>query len=186
MTMLYDLRGDEAPHSRRRVLAPYLAGAGLGALSWIAFAVAHDPLGITTALSRAGQPVAALVLGADAAARNDYWRTMPFTFDYGVLFLVGTLLGSLAFALVFGRFRWETVPTFWRERFGDSVLKRYVSAFLAGATLMFGARLAGGCTSGHALSGGLQLALSSWVFIAVLFASGVAASALIYGRGSRK
>ncbi len=167
-------------------LRPYLVGVGLGVLSWIAFAVAHDPLGVTTALSRAGQPVAALAIGAQAAAQNSYWRPMPFSWDYGVLFLVGTLAGSFACALMFGQFRIEIVPGFWRARFGASVLKRLVVAFLSGAALMYGARLAGGCTSGHGLSGGLQLAVSSWIFLIVMFASGLMASSLIYRRTSVK
>ena len=45
---------------------------------------------------------------------------------------------------------------------------------------MYGARLAGGCTSGHGISGGLQLAVSSWVFLAVMFATGLLASALFF------
>lgn len=167
-------------------LTPYLVGVGLGVLSWIAFALARDPLGITTALARVGQPVAALALGAEAAARNSYWRPAPFAWDYGVLFLIGVLAGSFAAALMFGRFRFEAVPRFWRERFGGSALKRFAAAFLAGALLMYGARLAGGCTSGHGLSGGLQLAASSWLFLIVIFASGIAASALLYGRGARR
>jgi uncharacterized membrane protein YedE/YeeE len=172
--------------ARSERFTPYLVGVGLGVLSWIAFAVARDPLGVTTALSRVGQPVAALAIGAEAAAQNSYWRPMPFSWDYGVLFLVGALAGSFAAALALGRLRVEAVPRFWRERFGGSVLKRFVAAFLGGALLMYGARLAGGCTSGHGLSGGLQLAVSSWVFLIVIFVSGIAASSLLYGRGSRR
>ena len=167
-------------------LTPYLVGVGLGVLSWIAFAIAHDPLGITTALSRVGQPVAALAFGADVAAQNSYWRPMPFSWDYGVLFLVGTLSGSFVCALMLGRLHLEVVPRFWRERFGPSIFKRLAAAFAGGALLMFGARLAGGCTSGHGLSGGLQLAASSWLFLIVMFASGIAASSFIYGRSSGK
>ena len=54
--------------------------------------------------------------------------------------------------------------------------------FLGGAVLLFGARLAGGCTSGHSLSGGLQLAVSSWIFTASMFAAGVATAFALYGR----
>lgn len=45
---------------------------------------------------------------------------------------------------------------------------------------MYGARLAGGCTSGHGISGGLQLALSSWLFLAVMFATGLLVSRLMF------
>jgi uncharacterized membrane protein YedE/YeeE len=48
--------------------------------------------------------------------------------------------------------------------------------------LIVGARMAGGCTSGHGISGGLQLAVSSWVFFLSMFASGVLAAMLLYRR----
>ena len=167
--------------TRRIDFSPYLVGVGLGVLSWIAFAIAKDPLGVTTALSRVGQPVAAAVIGEEAAATNAYWAPMPFAWDYGVLFLVGILAGAFVSSVMTGTFRIEFVPRFWRERFGPSVLKRFAGAFLGGAAIMYGARLAGGCTSGHGLSGGMQLALSSWVFLVVMFASALAASALLFG-----
>lgn len=182
MSAIADVQTAGIAVTGRSRLTPYMVGAGLGVLSWIAFAVARDPLGITTALSRIGQPVAAMAIGADAAAQNNYWRPMPFSWDYGVLFLVGTVAGSFVCALALGLFRLEVVPHFWRERFGPSVVKRLVTAFASGALLMYGARLAGGCTSGHGLSGGMQLAVSSWLFLVVMFASGLTASFLIYGR----
>jgi uncharacterized membrane protein YedE/YeeE len=47
---------------------------------------------------------------------------------------------------------------------------------------MFGARLAGGCTSGHGISGSLQLALSGWVFFASVFVSGILTALLLFGK----
>jgi uncharacterized membrane protein YedE/YeeE len=65
------------------------------------------------------------------------------------------------------------------------VRKRYIGAFLGGALMMFGARMAGGCTSGHGITGTLQLALSSWIFVFVLFATGIATAWFIFGRGGK-
>jgi uncharacterized membrane protein YedE/YeeE len=78
----------------------------------------------------------------------------------------------------------EYVPSVWAARFGDKRIKRYFFAFVGGAVLLFGARLAGGCTSGHGISGSLQLALSSWTFFLTMFASGVATAFLLYRVGS--
>lgn len=161
--------------------SPYLIGAAIGVLSWAAFAIVKEPLGITTGLSRAAAPVAGLIFGSDAVARNPYWSSMPFAWDYGVLFLGGVVAGSFVSALASGSFRFEAVPRFWRARFGGSATKRWSVAFLSGAAMMFGARLAGGCTSGHGLSGTMQLALSSWVFIVVVFASALIGSRLVFG-----
>lgn len=163
--------------------SPYLCGIGIGILSWVAFGLAHDPLGVTTAYSRVASLFALPILGSEGVARNSYWKTMPLSFDYGVIFLGGLMLGSFFSALFAGGLRIETMHSNWRERFGGSVAKRLAVAFFGGTILMYGARLAGGCSSGHAISGGLQLALSSWVFLIVMFASGLAISALIYGFG---
>jgi uncharacterized membrane protein YedE/YeeE len=48
--------------------------------------------------------------------------------------------------------------------------------------MIFGARMADGCTSGHILSGGMQLAISSWWFAAFVLAGGTVAARLLYAR----
>jgi uncharacterized membrane protein YedE/YeeE len=153
---------------------PYLVGIGIGVLSWVVFLVVNNPLGITTAIGQVSGAVATPFLGAEAVAKNSYWAKNLFKLDYGTLFLVGTLLGGFGSAVMAGSFRIEQVPTVWSERFGPSPMKRYAVAFLGGIVAMYGARLANGCTSGNGISGGLQLALSGWVFLAVMFATGTA------------
>ncbi|MCW1842829.1 YeeE/YedE family protein [Prosthecomicrobium hirschii] len=159
---------------------PYLVGVGIGVLSWLAFAVVNAPLGITTALSQVAGGAATPILGADAVAQNAYWKSNPFTLDYGTLFLVGTFFGGMASALAAGSFRFEVVPQVWRERFGGSPARRLAVAFLGGLIAMYGARLANGCTSGNGISGGLQLAVSGWTFLAAMFATGLVTAALLF------
>lgn len=105
---------------------------------------------------------------------------MPLSWDYGVWFLIGLPLGSFLAAVISGTFKLEFVPDVWRQQYGGSVIKRFIAAFFGGAIIMFGARMAGGCTSGHGISGGLQLALSSWEFLIVMFASGLLVSSLMF------
>ncbi len=161
---------------------PYLAGTGIGVLSWIAFAVAKDPIGVTTAYGRLAGEAAIPFLGADTVATNTYWKAAPFALDYGVLFLVGIMLGAFVSAIVSGTFKIELVPEVWKAEIGTSVWKRFAYAFFGGVIIMYGARLAGGCTSGHGISGGLQLAVSSWLFLAVMFATGLIASAFLFAK----
>ncbi len=161
---------------------PYLAGAGIGVLSWIAFAIAKDPIGVTTAYGRLAGEAAIPFLGADTVAANTYWKAAPFALDYGVLFLVGIMLGAFISAIVSGTFKIELVPEVWKAEIGTSVWKRFAYAFFGGVIIMYGARLAGGCTSGHGISGGLQLAVSSWLFLAVMFATGLIASAFLFAK----
>jgi uncharacterized membrane protein YedE/YeeE len=58
---------------------------------------------------------------------------------------------------------------------------RLAIALLGGILLGLGARWAGGCTSGHGISGTLQLALSSWVAAICFFAGGILVAGLMYG-----
>ena len=160
--------------------SPYLIGAGIGVLSWIAFVVANNPIGITTALSQISGGVATPVLGPAAVAKNAYWAKNPLQLDYGTLFLAGTMLGGMLSALLAGRWKVETVPTVWAERFGSSATRRGLVAFAGGLIAMYGARLANGCTSGNGISGGLQLALSGWLFLAVMFPAGMITAFLLF------
>ena len=159
---------------------PYLVGIGIGVLSWIAFAVVTQPLGISTALSSVSSACAMPVMGSEAVAQNAYWAKFPLKLDGGMLFLIGTFLGSLASVLASRTFRLEKVPVTWSQHFGGSSAKRLLAAFLGGVIIMFGARMAGGCTSGHGISGSLQLALSSWMFFLTMFAAGIATAFVLF------
>lgn len=159
---------------------PYLVGIGIGVLSWFAFGLVNQPLGISTALSSASSVCALPVMGSEGVAQNAYWAKTPFKWDGGMLFLIGTFLGSLLSVLVSRTFRWEKVPATWSQQFGNSAPKRLLAAFLGGVIIMFGARMAGGCTSGHGISGSLQLALSSWTFFLTMFAFGTLTALVLF------
>ena len=159
---------------------PYLVGIGLGVLSWFAFGVANEPLGISTALSSVSSVCALPILGSEGVTQNAYWAKTPFNWNGGMLFLVGTFLGSALSVWISRSFRWEKVPMTWSQQLGRSTLKRFGAAFLGGIIIMFGARLAGGCTSGHGISGTLQLALSSWTFFLTMFAFGILAALILF------
>jgi uncharacterized protein len=64
-----------------------------------------------------------------------------------------------------------------------SSLARYRDAFLGGVLIIFGARLAGGCTSGHIISGITQLSVSGFIFGAGVFASGILTARLLRKAG---
>ena len=161
---------------------PYFAGIGIGVLSCIVFVVVATPIGVTTAASQVAGGVASIVVGEEAVSANAYWAKHPLKLDYGTLFLVGIFLGAGASALVSRSFRFERAPSVWVERFGQSVAKRYLFAFFGGIATMYGARMAGGCTSGNGISQGLQLAVVGWTFIAAMFASGLLTARLIFRR----
>lgn len=73
-------------------------------------------------------------------------------------------------------------PEVWRQRFGENPALRFVTVFFAGLLVLFGARLAGGCTSGHMMSGMMQTSLSGCLFAMAAFAAAVPAAVLVYKR----
>lgn len=165
---------------------PYAVGVGIGLLSWFAFATADHPLGVSTAFENtAALAEKAAVPGVEQtngyfAAKAAEGKSPKIGWEW--MLVLGVFVGALLSSRLSGDRSAETVPALWRWRFGDSPAKRLAVAFLAGAVMMFGARLAGGCTSGHGISGSLQLAASSWVFSAVFFTVATATAFALYGR----
>lgn len=165
---------------------PYLVGTGIGLLSWAVFAVVNSPLGVTTSLSQWSCAVAQPVMGAEGVRANPYLAKHLPQWDYGTFFLIGLFCGALAGAWLSRDMKFEVVPPVWRERFGGSVAKRLLVAFVGGLIIMYGARMAGGCTSGNGLSGSLQLAVSGWTFFLTMFVTGLATAWLLFGRPRAK
>ena len=77
------------------------------------------------------------------------------------------------------------MPTVWQQRFGDSVAKRYLAVFIGGFLVLFGARLAGGCTSGHMMSGTMQTAVSGYLFTLGAFIVAIPLAMFMYNKGER-
>lgn len=161
---------------------PYAVGALLGVLSWLAFLTAGRGLGATTPFENA----AALVMGpflsdgAHAGYYADPERRPKIGWEWTLV--LGVLLGAWLSARASGDLTRERVPSTWRDRFGASVTLRFAAAFVGGAVMLFGARMAQGCTSGHAITGTLQLAASSWVFFVTFFVVAIGTTHLLYGR----
>lgn len=113
----------------------------------------------------------------------DYSRQVFASIGWEPLTDVGVMFGALvASVLITGRFNAfrPVIPPSWRNRFGQSVGKRAVACFVGSFLVLFGARMAGGCTSGHTLSGGVQLALSAWLFTAAMLVTFFAVGRLAY------
>lgn len=163
--------------------SPYAVGAAIGVLSWFAFATADRPLGITTAFEYATALLGRLAV-PDAASTHAYYQSPEHKpkVDWEWMLVIGVFIGALLSSKLSGDREFTKVPTLWEKRFGPSVSKRFAGAFFGGALMMFGARLAQGCTSGHGISGALQFAVSSWLFVVLLFASAVTTAFVLFGR----
>ena len=173
---------------RRKSWSPYAVGALIGLLSWFSFASVDKALGITTAFEYSA------ALGMKAAApriaeTNSYFKDPEKKPQIGWewMLVAGVFIGAFLSSRLSGdRSTGNAVPKLWARRFGPSPAKRFAGAFLGAAVMMFGARLAQGCTSGHGISGGLQLAVSSWIFIAVFAPAAAATAFALYGKGGEE
>jgi hypothetical protein len=163
--------------------SPYVAGAGLGFVTIIALVLSSALLPAPTLIGASGayENLVAPV-GQAIDASNTYFKfIMPPGLTWAVWTLVGIFLGGLVSALLSGTFKFRKMPDQqWESVFGKSVIKRWLIVFFAAALLEYAAGVAGGCTSGLAISGGVVLAPASFIFIAGMFASGIVTAWLIY------
>lgn len=171
--------------------SPYAVGTGIGVLSWITFALMGKALGTSTTMVRAAGAIERVVSPSHVAS-NAYFtkylgtaETPKPVVEWQFALVVMLATGAWLAAKLSGSAIREQVPALWAWRFGPSKWIRYTGAFVGGGILLFGARLAGGCTSGHGISGALQLAVSSWAFLIAMFASGIAAGYALYGKEGR-
>jgi uncharacterized protein len=169
--------------------SPYVAGALLGLLAiasvYVSTQLLGSPkyLGASTTFVR-GAGLVEETVARERVAANEYFTRTKVRVDWQFMLVAGVFLGALISSLTDRSFRLESVPPVWKERFGTSIAKRAAGAFLGGAVAMVGARLAGGCPSGHGLSGMMQLSVSSFVALALFFAAGVIVANIVYGRRS--
>ena len=149
-------------------LHPYLAGAILGVVLFLAFLLTGNGLGSSGATSRIDALLVDLVVPAHVD-NNPYLLKMaggdknPLD-DWIVPVFFGALLGGFASGARNGRLKLTTTK-------GPNISDRtrWVMAFLGGVIFLYGARMARGCTSGQALSGGATLAAGSWVIMLAIF-----------------
>jgi uncharacterized protein len=152
---------------------------------WFAFLTADRPIGVSTAIARTGGMLEEVVLPGHVGA-NAYFAKFKPAIDWEWMLVLGLAQGAYVSSRLSGDPSPDQVAPLWGGRFGFPRPKRYVVAFLGGVILMIGARLAGGCNSGHGISGSLQLALSGRLLFASIFAFGLIPAHALYGKdGSR-
>lgn len=163
---------------------PYLAGGLSGLLIVASVWLTGNYFGASTSFVRTVAMLESFLAPAHAAG-TEYFRIITPGIDWQWMFVAGILAGSFVSAITSGSFKWQALPRLWESRFGSSRLKRGVFAFSGGVLMILGARIAGGCTSGHGLSGSLQLALSGMLTLGFIFAAGILTANAIYRGGSR-
>lgn len=159
---------------------PYVAGACAGGVSIFSVLVAGKFFGAATSFARSAGMLEKLV-APDHVAKLEYFVRITPQIDWQWMFVVGIFLGALIASLASEDFRLQHVPDMWAERFGSHAGKRFVVALGGGAIALFGARLAGGCPSGHGISGTQQLSVSGFIALICFFIGGVVMARILYG-----
>lgn len=157
----------------RPYMNPYLAGTLLGIVLFLAFFVTGNGLGASGGLNR-------IVVYAQNLVMPEHIDQVPYLLkmaggntnplDSWIVYLTaGTILGGFISGVFGRRVKLETNKG---PRISNKT--RWIMAFLGGILMGYGARLARGCTSGQALSGGAVLSVGSWAFMFAVFAGAYA------------
>ena len=153
------------------------AGIALAILNGIIFltVVTDRIMGASTAYPY----VSDLITGTTA---NDYFSKIKGPGQWELIFLTGSFFSGLVLSLIRKDFKLVLIHQNWKKYKGDSKYKRIIWSFVGGFLIIIGARMAGGCTSGHIISGGMQLAASSLLFAFFVFTGLLVTGRLFYGK----
>lgn len=153
--------------------SPYVVGAGIGVLSWLTFYFSNKPIGASSFYAQVSGFIGKLFAKRHTESLA-YFKDNPPCVSWGFVFVVAIIVGGAIAALTGGEFANVWLPPMWEARFGDSIALRAAIGFGGGLLMALGARLAGGCTSGHGISGTMQLNPASWIAVICLFIGGIA------------
>ena len=166
----------DAPGARR-YWNPYFAGLGLGLTLLASYVFLGTGLGASATPARlsavALHSVAPVAVEANSYFGGWFGDGSPLL-HYLVFMSVGVIIGGFVSARAAGRVQVgvERGPT-------ASVALRLTLAITGGVLVGFASRLAAGCTSGQALSGGAMMFSGSWAFMLAIFAGAFGAARLV-------
>jgi len=152
---------------------PYFGAVLLGIVLFMAFFLTGNGLGASGGLNR-------IVVFVEDLIVPEHVDRVPYLLklaggnlnpldDWIIPMVFGTLVGGFVSGWKNGRLQVET-----NKGPRISVRTRWLMAFIGGGLMGYGARMARGCTSGQALSGGAVLSVGSWAFMFAVFAGAYA------------
>lgn len=161
--------------------SPYIVGGLIGALVWFTLMFSKQAVGASSAYA-----MMAGLIGRRLAPRRvgslKYFKDHPPELGWELWFILATVVGACIAAWTGGELAGEWLSPMWVGRFGEnSIVLRSILAFAGGVLMALGARTAQGCTSGHGISGALQLNVGSWISLLCFFAGGVLVAKMLYG-----
>ena len=169
---------------RKDEWSPYVAGILLGVVGILAVWLSDSLLGASGAFENLAGMIGKAV--APAVFDNLYFNfVMPPGLSWSLVLFLGTIIGGFVGAATSGTLLWgkknaANSDEQWKRIFGPQTWKRWLVAFIGAVILEYGAGIAGGCTSGLAISGGMLLAPAAFLFIAAMFVSGIITALIVY------
>ena len=169
--------------------SPYVAGTLLGIVGLMAVLLANALLGASGAFESLAGLIGKRI--APGLFSNTYWgleggRALPVIrpeITWSVILLVGIFFGGTLAALSSKTFKFRfNDDAQWKRIFGPQPWKRWVLGFIGAIIVEFGSGIAGGCTSGLAISGGMLFVPAAFLFIAGFMVSGIITALIVYGR----
>lgn len=162
--------------------SPYVVGALLGVLSWLTFYFSDKPIGASSFYATLAGMIGE-VFAKKHVESLAYYKSNPPVVNWEFAFVIATVGGAFIAAFSGGEMTGQWLPPMWEARFGGGTVGlRAVVTLLGGVLMAFGARVAGGCTSGHGISGTLQLSVGSWVAVMCFFIGGIAVALPLFAK----
>lgn len=157
--------------------SPYVVGSCIGLLALGSVVFFHKILGTSTTFVKLSALFWAVVKPSHFQNNTYYQQYLNHKpwIDWQFMLVIGIFIGAyLSRKISRSQIRVSELPT------APLTSKGPFASYIGGIILMFGARLAGGCTSAHAISGGFQLAVSGWLFMIGAFAVGIPTAWILY------
>ena len=170
----------------------YKKGGVLLGLVFFISVFLYKPIGISTQFSVIGgmiQNLFTTVVYEDPNNKSGYGSTFEYynkdggklaksiakPLNYGIIFLIFTIIGGVGTTILLNKKSKQSISVKFSK-------KQLTIAFIAGFLLVFGARVAGGCTSGHMISGLMQGGIGSYIFTIVVFMVSIPVALLTQAR----
>ncbi len=160
--------------------SPYIVGLLIGLLNIVSLLLSKKPLGASTGFLKIGG-IFLRVFGKKEIELNEYYKKNTPKVDWGVMLVIGVVLGAFLSSKLSGDFSIRALPSMWSREVSSSFPLRFIASTIGGIFLGIGARWAGGCTSGHGISGTSMLSVISWIATISFFIGGILSAFLIYG-----
>ena len=165
---------------QKELWSPYVVGILTGIVGILTVVISNNLLSASGAYENLAGIIGKAL--APKAFNIMYFNfIMPAAITWGVVLFLGIILGGTLGAI--SSRTWKISVNSdeqWKKIFGPQTWKRWVIGFIGAIVIEIGAGIAGGCTTGLAISGGMLLAPAAFLFMGGMFTSGILMALLVY------